>query len=162
MYAYLAWCAFWWWVRGGPFGVAYRKVLGIPRQENINITQLTRGFCSFFMVLPLVFVNPWLAIVWPFLWAAMCVGYLGEAMGQERQPRDLILMSFWGILVASIASLPSLALQFWPLCGILAGPIYAVNRRIGNDRWLFWTERSEMAYGATMGLVLWGVYVHIL
>ena len=103
-----------------------------------------------------------LMLVWPAVWAAMCVGYFGGSMGQERQPRDLLLMSVWGTAVAGIASLPSLALLFWPLCGILAGPIYAINHRIGNDRYLFWTERSELAYGAVLGVVLWGMYVHIV
>jgi hypothetical protein len=154
MAVYVAWVAFCWVLRGGFFGKLMRTYLGWEPG-----TQLTRGAASGLIALPLLYFTPWALAAWPAVWLAMTLGYFGEAMGQTRQPRDILLMAAWGLTVTAVAVVPlawQAPLDFaWAAFGLLAGPVYWLNHRIGNDRLLDWTERAEAMTGAAVGAALW-------
>lgn len=154
--AYVVWCAVCWWLRGGKFGALVRAA-GLPEPG----TTVTRLACAGLATVPLAAVLGWpAAAVWASVYGAMTIGYLGESMGQERQPRDLLLMSGWGLVVAAVmlAGVSLALVDLQPMTGapigLLAGPAYALNKPLGRRWGLDWTERAELCTGAAFGAAI--------
>jgi len=149
---YVLWCGLCWVLRGGLFGKLCRDWLGVEPG-----TTLTRIGCALLMAAPLVCLTPWATLCWFSIYAGMTIGYFGGSMGQERQPRDALLMAGWGLAVLTLSLAPTAILEpSRPLLGalgILAGPIYWANHRLGNGRF-DWTQRSEWMVGMVMGVGL--------
>lgn len=85
---------------------------------------------------------------WPLIFAAMTIGYFGEAMS-ARDARETALMSAWGVTVGLISTISP-----WGALGALAGPIYWANHKIGNGRF-DWTQRAEFFTGVSLGAALY-------
>ena len=154
--AYSLWVGICWWLRGGKFGALVRAA-GLPEPG----TTVTRLACAGLATVPLAAVLGWPTIaVWASAYGAMTIGYFGGSMGQERQPRDVLLMSCWGLVVATvmlagvgIATLSDAGLPY-AVVGILAGPAYALNKPLGRRWGLDWTERAELCTGAAFGAAI--------
>lgn len=152
---YAIWCGFCWVLRGGKFGAIFRALF---RRE--PGTTVTRIGCAVLMAGPLAFVDPAYALLAPFIWFAMTVGYFGEAMG-VRDARDVTLMALWGIVVAAIALVPLLVVKppvviLWAAIGALAAPAYYFNKTLGRRFGMDWTERAEFLTGCAFGAALYG------
>ena len=153
---YSLWVGICWWLRGGKFGALVRAA-GLPEPG----TTVTRVACAGLIAAPLAAFLGWLAVaVWASVYGAMTIGYFGGSMGQERQPRDLLLMSCWGLVVAGVmlagVGIATLSAAGLPcaVAGILAGPAYALNKPLGRRGGLDWTERAEMCIGAAFGAAI--------
>ena len=154
--AYSLWVGICWWLRGGKFGALVRAA-GLPEPG----TTVTRLACAGLATVPLAAVLGWPTIaVWASAYGAMTIGYLGASMGQERQPRDVLLMCCWGVLVCAVmlagVALALLDLQpvTWAPLGAIAGPAYALNKPLGRRWGLDWTERAELCTGAAFGAAI--------
>ena len=153
---YSLWVGICWWLRGGKFGALVRAA-GLPEPG----TTATRVACAGLIAAPLAALLGWsAAAVWVSVYGAMTIGYFGGSMGQERQPRDLLLMSCWGLVVAGVmlAGVALALVDLQPLSGAalgtLAGPAYALNKPLGRRWGLDWTERAEMCIGAAFGAAI--------
>jgi len=152
---YVIWCGICWWLRGGKFGAIFRALF--KREPGTTVTRMA---CAVFMGAPLSFIDPAFAIVIPFIYAAMTIGYFDEAMGLEEVPRDYIFMSLWGVVVSLVMLLPLAYLVSpwalaWSALGALVVLAYAINKPLGRRFGLDWTERAELTTGAIFGVALW-------
>jgi len=149
---YAIWCGFCWVLRGGKFGDIFRRLF-----ERGPGTQLTRICSALLMVIPLGFLDPAYLIAWPFVWAAMTIGYFDESMGLEEPGRDHFFLAAWGAANALVMALPIWHLgdpSFWFLLGAGAVAAYAANKPFGR-RWnTDWTERAEACTGFLFGLAI--------
>ena len=153
--AYVLWCGACWVLRGGLFGAIVRRVLRVEPG-----TTVTRIACALLMAAPLALVNPWAALCWFSIYAAMTIGYFDESMGLEQPGRDHAFLALWGLAVAAIAIVPLAALDPWAFAwaplGALAVAAYASQKRLCR-RWnTDWTERAEYLTGMCVGAALWG------
>ena len=153
---YALWCGFCWLLRGGKFGAIYRSLFS--SEPGTTITRLS---CAALIAAPLAAFGPAYVLLAISIFAAMTIGYLYESMG-VKDWQDVTAMSMWGVTVQSIMLLPIAALAFSTdpfapaVLGLLAGPIYYVNRLLGRRLGLDWTERAEIAFGVTVGLAILG------
>ncbi len=135
-----------WWFRGGKLGQIVREQFDVE----LGTTQ-TRLACAYAMSVPLLAL-PYGGLCFPLFFGATTIGYFKESMGVQNW-REVLWMSLWGLVVCCIMCLMG-SPTLWPLLGLLVGPIYLVNRLIGNDRFLDWTERAELLTGGTFGLAV--------
>ena len=156
--AYSLWVGICWWLRGGKFGALVRAA-GLPEPG----TTVTRLACAGLATVPLAAVLGWPAcFVAASAYGAMTIGYFGGSMGQERQPRDVLLMCCWGLVVATVmlAGVSLALVDLQPMTGapigLLAGPAYALNKPLGRRGGLDWTERAELVTGAAFGAAIAG------
>lgn len=140
-----------WILRGGAFGAICRKYLNFEPG-----TTITRLACALIATAPLALLQIPSAFCFITLYIGMTLGYFKESMGQEKQPKDIIWMSVWGLAVMFIAILPLIHLQLtdasFTLLGALAGPIYYINHKLGNGKF-DWTQRAEFCTGIVFGAV---------
>lgn len=154
---YIPWLSFCWLIQSGMFGIAWRKLKGLPPESEIHVTAYAGATASFLAAAPVVaWTRDWTLIaLWPSIFGAMSIGYLKEAMGLEK-PGDYLWMIIWGAVVCLVAvagTLKPTAVIVFGL-GALAGPIYALNKKYPEAFGIDWTQRSEAMYGATLGVAV--------
>jgi hypothetical protein len=143
---YALWCGFCWLLRGGAFGAVWRTLFN--REPGTTVTRIG---CAVLMVAPLAFVDPTHALLAVSIYAAMTIGYFGEAMAVNDW-RERGLMAAWGIVVLAVALIGTLdpwSLVYAPV-GALASVAYAANKPFGGH----WTQRAEAATGAIFGATI--------
>jgi hypothetical protein len=159
---YVLWSGFCWVLRGGLFNNLQRRITS----KNVG-TDVGRFVAATLMIAPLVFFNYWAIVAWPFLVAAMKIGYFDGSMGLEQPGRDHAFLALWGFTVALIATsglgliwtgniLPTVNLSDWAFIGALAVAAYAVNKPFGRRFGTDWTERAEYLTGCAIGTAMLG------
>jgi hypothetical protein len=122
-------------------------------------TGITRIVTSALIVAPLAYLQWKLAVLWPFVFAAMTLPYFDKSMGLTEKGRDHFYLALWGVAVAAISLAPLAWHNPWVLLNALGGILfmvaYAVNKPLGGK----WTERAECCVGFLLGILLW-VSVH--
>lgn len=150
---YAIWYGLGWLLRGGKFGAIFRALF--RREPGTTVTRLS---CAALMAAPLGFVDPAYALLGITIYLAMTIGYFRESMGVET-PAEVACMSLWGWTVLAIALSPlayfvGLSSIAYSVFGLLAGPIYLANKKIGRALGLDWTERSEILFGVAAGTAI--------
>ena len=150
---YAVWCGICWRLRGGALNQIVSMLGG-----HVG-TGITRIVTSFLIVAPLAYLQWKLAVLWPFVFAAMTLPYFDKSMGLTEKGRDHFYLALWGVAVAAISLAPLAWHNPWVLLNALGGILfmvaYAVNKPLGGN----WTERAECCVGFLLGILLW-VSVH--
>ena len=148
---YAVWCGLCWRLRGGALNQLTSMV-------GIHVgTGITRIVTSALITAPLLHIDWKLAVLWPFIFAAMTLPYFDRSMGLEAKA-DYGWLAMWGAAVTSIVLLPAIYMdpdKVWLVCG---GPLlmlpYALAKPLGGK----WTERAECGVGFLLGLLMWAAY----